>query len=187
MRTTVTIYRAHNYLRVTDYSPEFLNRVVHPFCKRNLFKMEKTRIPGTQKTVYKAKHKFCRMNNDKTELRISSGLLNKFVEFMQFAGYHGARAKIVDEPTIKPHKAKFEWKKGWGELRDNQKAWCEYQLAEGGIKVNNAATGFGKSVMATHTMVNMGVRTLVTALPRFVSIWIQNFAEKLNLHPAELS
>lgn len=144
MRKTVVINKAHNYLRITDYSEEFVNRVIMPFCRRYLYKYAKKPIPGTRKTQSYVSHVFARMNNDKTEFRISAGLLKEFLSFMEYCGYAPNRAEIREVPEIVPAKVEFEWKKPFGERREHQVEWCDYHLAPGGIKVNNAGTGQGK-------------------------------------------
>ncbi len=185
MRTTVTVYRAHNYLRITDYSPEFVNRVIHPFTRRFLLKYKKEPIPGTRKSRTVVDKVFARQNNDKSELRISAGLFREFTNFVEQCGYHQKRINIVEEPTIVPKRCSFEWNPGYGNYKEDrkeeQKEWCDYQLEPGAIKVNNGRTGMGKSWCATHLMVNMGVRTIITALPRYVSIWTKCLPEYLNV------
>lgn len=185
MRKTVVINKAHNYLRITDYSEEFVNRVIMPFCRRYLYKYAKKPIPGTRKTQSYVSHVFARMNNDKTEFRISAGLLKEFLSFMEYCGYAPNRALVLDEPEIVPTRVQFEWNKGWGGYKpgseQEQKEWCDYQIADGPIKVNNAGTGVGKSFCATKLMVDMGVRGLITALPRYIPIWSKCLFQYLKL------
>lgn len=143
MRTTVTINQAGTYLRITDYSPEFVNVVINPFCRRFLSSTKKEPVPGTRFSRTVIDKVFARFNHDKTELRISAGLLDEFRRFMGQVGYNESRIKLVKEPKINAKKVDFEWNPGWGELRENQKEICAYQLAEGGIKINDSPTGFG--------------------------------------------
>lgn len=186
MRNTACIQRAGNFMVIKDYPPEFVRVVIRPFCRRYLYKLGKVPIPGTRKSKTVVTHVFARMNNDQTEVRMSIGLFDDLVRFIGECGYDKSRLKIEELPIIKPVKVDFEWAPGWGEPRENQADWVEYQSQPGQVKVNNAQTGQGKTFMATHTMVNQGERTFVSALPKYAGVWVDNFAEKLVLKPEDV-
>lgn len=145
MRTTACIQKANNYMVVKDYNPSFVKEVIRPFCARYLYKVGTVPIPGTNQKKKVVTHVFARMNNDQSEVRMSIGLYEMFMNWLQTCGYNPSRVKIEDVPVIKAKKVNFEWAPGWGEPRDNQKDWVDYQLAEGPLKINNAQTGFGKA------------------------------------------
>lgn len=162
MRSTVTVWKGGTYLRITDYKAPFVQDVIMPFCRRRLYRLGKVPIPGTRQKRTVVTHSFARMNNDRSEFRISAGLLEDFIQFMEGVGYKEARVKIKDEPVIKGKDVEFKWKEGWGEPRPHQVDWCEYQLQDGPVKVNNAQTGDGKAqplyskVLTPHGFVKMG-------------------------------
>lgn len=162
MRSTVTIWKGGTYLRITDYKAPFVQDVIMPFCRRRLYRLGQVPIPGTRQKRTIVTHSFARLNNDRSEFRISAGLLEDFIQFMEGVGYKGARVKIVDEPTIKGKDVEFKWKEGWGEPRPHQEDWCEYQMSDGPVKVNNAQTGDGKEqaidapVLTPNGFVKMG-------------------------------
>lgn len=149
MRHTATIIVGNSYLRIKDYHQEFWQRVVMPFCRKHLNKYGKIPVAHTNKTQIVVTHTFARSNNDKTEFRISKGLLSEFITFAGYCGYKDARFDMREEPVITPVKVNFEWAEGWGEPRElngiSQKEWCDYQLADGPIKVNNNSMGVGKA------------------------------------------
>lgn len=144
MRSTVTVWKGGTYLRITDYKPPFVQDVIMPFCRRRLYRFGKVPIPGTRQKKTVVTHSFARLNNDRSEFRISAGLFEEFVSFMEGVGYNSARVRVMTEPTIKGKDVEFKWKEGWGNLREHQVDWCEYQLQPGPVKVNNAQTGQGK-------------------------------------------
>lgn len=186
MRSTVTVWKGGTYLRITDYKAPFVQDVIMPFCRRRLYRLGQVPIPGTRQKRTVVTHSFARLNNDRSEFRISAGLLDDFIQFMEGVGYKQSRVKIEDEPVIKGKDVEFKWKEGWGAPRPHQEDWCEYQLADGPVKVNNAQTGDGKTFMATHTMVNTNKRTLITCLPRYVSIWFESLGQSVELEPEDI-
>lgn len=108
--------------------------------------------PPSRKKVWKVSHVFARSNYDQTEYRLPHSLLKQFVSFAEYMGYNPARFKILDEPVIKGTPVQFKLKKEFSTPRPHQKEWIEYQLREGPIKANNAATGQGKG-LPLHTPV----------------------------------
>lgn len=162
MRSTVTIWKGGTYLRITDYKAPFVQDVIMPFCRRRLYRLGKVPIPGTRQKRTIVTHSFARMNNDRSEFRISAGLLEDFLLFMEGVGYNKSRVKIKDEPVIEGKSVEFKWKEGWGTPRDYQEDWCNYQFGPGPIKVNNMQTGQGKEqaidapVLTPNGFVKMG-------------------------------
>lgn len=144
MRSTVSIWKGGTYLRITDYHPEFVKTVIMPFARRRLYRFGQVPIPGTRQKQKVVTHCFAKMNEDKSEFRISSGFYDEFVSFMQGVGYNTARIKVFEESVIKGKDVEFKWRPGWGEPRPHQEDWCKYQLEDGPVKVNNAQTGDGK-------------------------------------------
>lgn len=186
MRHTATIGVANNYIVVKDYKPEMVKKALLRFCAYRLYEYSYRPVPGsTQKERY-VSHVFARFNNDKTELRLTSALLDELLEHLEACGYKRSRIKIEQIPEILGKEVEVKWKDGWGELFDKQKPWGEYQLEPGYIKINNLPPGEGKTIIATHTMVNSKTRTLITALPKYVSVWVTSFAKSLDLAEGEL-
>lgn len=186
MRRTVTVSVAHNYIRVYDYSEEFIQRVILPFCRMHLYKTAKVPIPGTGQTKWIVSHAFARFNHAKTEFRICRELLDPFLKHAEQQNYHRKRFLIVDEPELVGVPVQFKWREGWGSPRDEQVEWTDYQLAPGPLKVNNGRPGFGKTFCATHTMVNTGVRTVVTIQPRYIPVWLKDLPNSVELGPDDL-
>ncbi|UYE93454.1 terminase large subunit [Shewanella phage FishSpeaker] len=149
MKNFVTISRAHNYLRLFDYNQEFVAKVIMPFCRLHLYKYVQEPDPITGDPVWKVDNVFARFNNDKTEFRISSGFLSTLVDFMVKHNYPDEGINFITEPEIVPVPAKFKFKKGWGEPRENQIDYIAYQNAPGALKVNNASMGAGKAQSLT--------------------------------------
>lgn len=180
MKNFVTISRAHNYLRLFDYNQEFVAKVIMPFCRLHLYKYVQEPDPITGDPVWKVDNVFARFNNDKTEFRISSGFLSTLVDFMVKHNYPDEGINFITEPEIVPVPAKFKFKKGWGEPRENQIDYIAYQNAPGALKVNNASMGMGKSIMALITMVTFAKKTVFIMQPRYISVWIKAFGEQLD-------
>ena len=145
MRTTLTIHKASAYFRVAGFHQEFERKVIKPFCRKHLYKFTMVQTdPPSRKKVWKVSHVFARSNYDQTEYRLPHSLLKEFISFAEYMGYNPARFKILDESVIKGTPVQFKLKKEFSTPRPHQKEWIEYQLREGGIKANNAATGVGK-------------------------------------------
>lgn len=128
--------------------------------------------PPSRKKVWKVSHVFARSNYDQTEYRLPHSLLKQFISFAEYMGYNPARFKILDESVIKGTPVQFKLKKEFSTPRPHQKEWIEYQLREGPIKANNAATGSGKLQSLTakikipggwSTMGEMKVGKIITA------------------------
>lgn len=181
MRTVATISTAHNYIRIFDFYGEFIERVITPFCRAHLFKTGKVPIPGSNKTGWKVTHVFARSNYRRDEFRLPRALLKEFMSFAQHKGYNQSRIKIEIEPELVGKKVKFEFNPGYENMRPGQDEWIDYQLAPGALKVNNASTGFGKTYMALYTMLKIGVRTLITVQPRYITTWMTALGETLKL------
>lgn len=186
MRHVATISVANNYIVIKDYPVELVRSVLVPFCKNGLYEYSYRPIPGTTKKERYVSHVFARFNNDRTELRMSSSLLEDLKDFFQYRGYKTSRIKFEEIPEIQGVPVQFEWQEGWGELREKQQPWGEYQLEDGHIKINNLPPGEGKTVIATHTMVNTGTRTLITTLPKYLPVWLASFEKSLDLKPGDL-
>lgn len=186
MRETATISRANHYIRIHGYFEEFSARVIQPFCRRNLFKLGKAPIPGTRKQKTIVTHVFARSNYDRSEFRLPSELFKDFMAFAEYAGYKASRLRIEEEPEIEGLDVDFEFQPGFDGLRPGQDEWVNYMLGEGYIKVNNGATGFGKTAMAIHSMVKTGKRTIITMQPRYVINWIKELHQFVKLGPGDL-
>lgn len=145
MRTTVAISEANNYIRVFDFHPEFVKRVIMPFCRMHLFKTARVPIPGTRETRWEVSHVFARFNKDKTEFRIIKGLLKEFVAFIESQNYHQKRIARFKEPELLGKDVDFTFNEGWDQPREHQYDWLKYQLDDGPLKINNAKTGDGKA------------------------------------------
>lgn len=186
MRHVATIAKAHNYIRIHDFYGEFVARVITPFCRAHLFKTAKVPIPGSHKTEWKTTHVFARSNYTRDEFRLPASLLKEFLTFAQYAGYDPSRIKLEVEPELVGKKVSFEFQPGYEQYREGQEEWVNYQLAPGAIKVNNASTGFGKTYMGLRTMLELGVRTLITVQPRYITTWIKALGETLKLKPEDV-
>lgn len=186
MRYTATLSSGHNYLRIFNFYGEFYAQVIRPFCSYHLFKWGKVPIPGTRKQKMKVTHVFARSNYDQTEYRIPVNLRKDFISFAESKGYNSSRFKMEEESEITGFPCEFKMKPGLDTPLPHQFEWLEYQLGPGATKVNNAATGQGKGFMSLYTMAKLGVRTIVTVQPRFINIWLSEFAEKIELEEGDL-
>jgi len=136
----------HTYLRIFGYYGDFCARVIIPFCRAHLYKVGKVPVPGTNKQAWKVTHVFAQSNHDKTEYRIPATLMKEFIEFAQYRGYNTARIAIETEPEIEGADCEFQLRPEMSTPLDHQVEWLDYQLADGGVKVNNAPTGGGKAL-----------------------------------------
>lgn len=186
MRHTAVVNTANNYIRVHGYHEEFVKRVIKPFCRMNLCKVARVPIPGTRDTQWKITHTFARLKPDQTEFRICRELFDSFLEFADQNGYLKKRIKIQSEPELVGKSVEFEFNTGWGNPREHQVEWLEYQLAEGGLKINNMTPGGGKTFCALYQMVKMGVRTIITIQPRYIPVWIKALGDIVKLGPQDV-
>lgn len=145
MRHVATISTAATYIRIFGFYGDFLNRVVQPFCRNNLYKWAKKPQPGGAKAKWEVTHVFARSNYDKTEYRIPGSLLKEFLEFARRQGYNPARILILHEPILKGIPVDLKLKAGFENPRDYQEDWIEYKLGEGQLKINGENTGAGKA------------------------------------------
>lgn len=148
MNKAVTISRANNYIRVFDYKEKFVDEVLMPFCRLHLFKWEDVPDPQTGQVVKKVGNVFARFNHDRTEFRVAIRLLPGLLEVMEQMHYPEGCVNFITEKEINPlplgEGVKF--KEGWGNLRDYQEEWAEYQSDNSSpLKVINGKTGFGKA------------------------------------------
>lgn len=181
MRYTATLSTAHNYLRIFNFYGEFYAQVIRPFCRHHLFKYGKVPIPGSRKQAWKVTHVFAKSNYDQTEYRLPVNLLKDFLDFAQSKGYNTSRFKMEEESEITGFPCTFKFQPGFENPREDQVEWIDYQLDPGPTKVNNAATGQGKTYMALYTMVKLGVRAIITVQPRYITTWLNDIAKTLQL------
>lgn len=178
-----TINVANSYLRIHGYAEEFARKVLLPFCQSNLFKygmVSDPKIPSIQ--TYAVTHRFARFNYDKTELRITSSLLEELKQFIKGRGYNLADISIVDEPIIEPIKANLQFKPEFSQPnKPEQHDWMPYLIDEHPIKLNNAATGVGKGWLDLYAAVMSGDRVIIIANARFLPIWVIECAKFLQL------
>lgn len=186
MRETAIISKANHYIRLYGFREEFIARVVTPFCAHHLFKLGKEPIPGTNKQRTVVTHVFARSNFDKTEYRMPIELLKEFLEYAVYRGYNASRIRIEDEPEIVGVDVDFEFNPGFDNMREGQPEWVNYMLGEGHVKINNAATGNGKTFMSIYGMVKVGKRTIITMQPRYVITWIKELHKIVKLGPGDL-
>ncbi|ASU03625.1 putative terminase [Erwinia phage vB_EamM_RisingSun] len=186
MRHTAVISTANNYIRVHGYHQEFVERVIMPFCRMNLYKTGRVPIPGTRETKYVTTHVFARFNFDKTEFRICRELFDSFIDYADTHGYHKKRIKVISEAELSGVNVSFQFQDGWGSPRPHQVDWLEYQMGEGALKINNMTPGGGKTFCALYQMVKMGVRTLITIQPRYIPVWIKALGDIVQLGPRDV-
>lgn len=180
MRTTAVIHKAHSYFRVTDFNKEFEFKVLRPFCKRHLYKFALMQVkPPPAKKQWKVTHVFARTNIRGNEYRLPHSLVDSLLEFATSVGFNKSRIRIREEREITGEKVKFNLRKEFSKPRPNQKEWIDYQLSEGPIKANNANTGEGKTYMSLYTMTKLGVRTLITIQPRYITTWLNDIEKTM--------
>ena len=185
MRHTLTISEANNYIRVFDYSEDFVYRVIRPFCRIHLSLTAKVPIPGTRQTKWVITHVFARFNHDKTEFRICRELLDDFVRFVTAHNYHQKRIKFVKEKEIEPVKVEFKLKEGWAP-RPHQVEWLEYNANDSYLNINVMNAGEGKTSTSLFSMVDFGWRTTITVQPRYITTWIKALGDQLELEPEDV-
>lgn len=186
MRTTATITKAHNYLRIHDYHPDFIQRVIGPFCRLNTYQLGLKPNASTGRLERVIDHVFARSNHEKTEYRISSSLLKEFMDFATYRGYDTSRFNVEKEPELEGVRVHFEFNEGFDKPKPGQPEWIDYMLDEGPLKINNASTGFGKTFMAIYCMVKFGYRTVITMQPRYITTWIKELNKIVKLLPGDL-
>lgn len=186
MRQTATISKANHYFRVFGFYEQFVVNVVMPFCRLHLCKTARKPIPGSRRQEWVVTHVFARSNNDRSEFRLPSELLREFIEFAVSRGYNQSRFLIVDEPEIPGKRVHFEFNPGFDNMRPGQDEWIDYMLADGYLKVNNAATGNGKTFMSIYSMVKTGMRTVITLQPRYVFNFVRELHKIVRLDPGDV-
>lgn len=146
MRTTLTVYKASTYVRLTDFKPELVRQVLRPFCKRNFFRFQK--VPGELFGTFKweVKQIYARFNHDQTELRFNPSKLEELLKLMESQGYKRSRIEIKDETPIKAKKVCLELLNPNIKPRNEmQEEYCEFMSGEKSLVVNNMSTGLGKA------------------------------------------
>lgn len=186
MRHTCVISVANSYLRVFDYPVEFVDRILKPFCRIHLSKSGMVPCKHNPRVqIMAVTHRFMRFNHDQTEIRFTSSLLEEFKTFIESRGYHQKRISIVQEPEIIPMPVDINFKPGIGTPKEDQHDWLNYIQSPGHIKLNNAATGVGKTFMAIWIAVQMKQRVVVIANARFLPIWKVECGNLLDLQPGD--
>lgn len=186
MRETAIISKANNYIRIHGFFEEFVAKVLMPFCAHHLFKTGKEPIPGTNKQRSVVTHVFARSSNDRKEYRLPAELFKEFIEYAVYRGYKESRLRIEDEPEIPGKDVTFEFNPGFDNTREGQPEWIDYMLSPGHIKINNAATGNGKTFMSIYSMVKMGKLTIITMQPRYIVTWVKELHKIVKLSPGDL-
>lgn len=180
------IYVANNYIRITNYEESFRFNYLIKFINRNCVEY-KLEIDETGNSKWVKDHIYARQSNDKKEIRMSSELLNDLLTYLEFMKIDTKQIDIVKEDEIISEPVEFKWKPGMGGyLNDLQKEWCEYQLSDGHIKVNNNLMGQGKTYMAIKSMADINERTLVTCLPKYIPVWLTGLNKFLELEPDDI-
>ncbi|QDJ97064.1 putative DNA helicase/terminase [Aeromonas phage D3] len=178
MRKTLVIYKAHAYARLTGFKPELVKEVLIPFCKQNFYRFQK--VPGETfgTTKWEVSHVFARFNSDKTELRFNASMIENLVNYMTARGYNKSRIVIEEEPEIVPVKKNHELlQAGIGPRNELQEEFVKFMVESLGLVTNNMGTGQGKTFCALYSSFLIGERILITALPRYVDIWVKAFGE----------
>jgi hypothetical protein len=186
MRHTCVISVANNYLRVYDYAEEFVDRVLKPFCRMYLSKtgmVPAKHNPRLQ--VMAVTHRFMRFNHDQSEIRFTSSLLEELKTFIGSRGYAPKRILQVVEPEIIPMPATINFKPGIGTPKDDQLDWLKYIMEPGPLKLNNAATGVGKTFMSIWTAVQLQQRVVIIANARFLPVWKVECGNLLDIAPED--
>lgn len=186
MRKTAVIFKANCYFRITEFNDEFNRKVIAPFCRRNLYRHGQVVDPVTYKKNWVVTHVFARSNKEKTEYRLPHSMLDDFLKFAEMMGYTRSRIIIKVEKETLGDKVDIALNSKFSTPREIQKEWINYQLAPGGLKANNASTGQGKTFMALYTMVQMGVRTLITIQPRYITTWLNDIGKTLVVRPEDV-
>lgn len=181
MRSVATISLAHNYIRVFDFYDNFEMNVLRKFCKAELTKYGQEPIPNSRKKRWVPTHVFARTNNDRTEYRLPRSVLEPLIKLAVAMGYNKARIKLEEEPELEGVDVEFSIKEKYSKPREEQLDWVNYQMADGPLKVNEAATGTGKTFMALYCMMLMGKRTVITIQPRYIPIWQKDLADMFDI------
>lgn len=188
MRTTLTVYKASTYVRLTGYKPELMKQVLRPFCRRNFFRVQK--LPGGPfgaPPEWKVSHVFARFNNDQTELRFNQSKLDDLLTEMEHQGYKRSRIEILEEKTIPAKKVDIKLLNPNIKPRNEmQEDFVEHMAGPLPLAVNNMGTGQGKTFCALYTAFLRGERVLITVLPRYVDIWVKAFSEFYKLEPKDV-
>lgn len=146
MRTTLTVYKASTYVRLTGYKPELEKQILRPFCRRNFFRVQK--VPGGPfgaPPEWKVSHVFARFNNDKTELRFNLSKLEDLLSMMEQQGYKRSRVEILEEKKIPAKKVMIPWKDEKIQPRNEvQEEFTEFMSGPAALTTNNMGTGQGK-------------------------------------------
>lgn len=186
MRSVATISVANNYIRIFGFNDHFEMAVLRKYCKAELAKWGQEAIPGSRKKKWVVTHVFCRTNNDRTEYRMPKAVLEPLLRLAVSMGFNRARVEIVDEPELEGADATFSIKEKYSKPREEQLDWINYQMAPGPLKVNEAATGTGKTFMALYCMMLLGKRTLITIQPRYIPIWQKDLGEMFDVEPKDV-
>lgn len=146
MRTTLTVYKASTYVRLTDFKPELVRQVLRPFCKRNFFRFQK--VPGELFGTFKweVKQVYARFNHNETELRFNPSKLEELLRIMESSGYKRSRIKIEDEKKIEAKKVNIPFLNARIKPRNEmQEEYCDFMGGPLSLVVNNMTTGGGKA------------------------------------------
>ena len=144
MRSVATISVANNYIRIFGFADGFEHTVLRKYCKMELTKYGQEPIPGTRQKRWVATHVFARTNNDRTEYRMPKTVLEPLLRLAVAQGFNRARIIIEEEPELEGAPALFSIKEKYKTPREEQNEWIDYKMADGPLKVNEAATGNGK-------------------------------------------
>lgn len=144
MRSVATISVANNYIRIFGFADAFESQVLRKYCKMELTKYGQEPIPGTRQKRWVATHVFARTNNDRTEYRMPKTVLEPLLRLAVAQGFNRARIVLEEEPELEGAPAVFSIKEKYKTPREEQNEWIDYKMADGPLKVNEAATGNGK-------------------------------------------
>lgn len=188
MRTTLTVYKASTYVRLTGYKPELMKQILRPFCKRNFFRFQKVPSgPFGAPPEWKVSHVFARFNNDQTELRFNASKLEELLNLMETSGYKRSRVEIIEEKIIPGEKVQIDLKNNKIKPRNElQEEFVEFMSGPARLCTNNMGTGQGKTFCALYSSYLIGERILITVLPRYIDIWIKAFGEFYDIKPKDL-
>lgn len=180
--------KANTYVRLTDYTPEFYE-ILKRFCLKNLARWQK--VPsGHGGTQMKITHVFATFSNDKKELRLCKTFYNELKNYLIKFQFIKSTEEIQEE-YLEPYPVeKVQLKYRIPNFKPRDKEQYEYvdfmSNRDNPLTVCNVRTGGGKTVMAIITAVLLGERVILTALPRFNSIWIKAFNQFLKLRAGDV-
>lgn len=181
-KTKVVVYSHGILVMPATYDAR---RALIEFCY-SLAQYSYNRTPPTWKMEKKVDRVFAAATKDRREFRFHRNMLNEVALALSSRGVRKDSIEYVYKEIPKYVKVEFDTKNLMEPYPEQLPIIEHLSKPNVPIKITNAQTGRGKTLMALWAMCRLQARTMIQIQGGYVKRWLPDLKEKLGLKPKEL-